>query len=138
MHFGKQVVLALLTLSLSCILWAQSNREQALIDRVAPVGSTCMVGDPCAGEVAAAGASASRSAEDIYNSNCMACHMTGASNAPIVGNSEQWAPRIAQGIETLYSHAMNGLNIMPAKGLCMSCSEEEIHSVVDYMVDKSK
>lgn len=139
MHFGKKALLAILTLSLSCILYAQSNREQAIIDRVSPVGTTCMVGDPCAGEAtASSGGTASRSAEDIYNSNCMACHMTGASGAPILGNAEQWAPRIAQGLETLYGHAVNGLNAMPAKGLCLSCSEDEIHAVVDYMVENSQ
>lgn len=139
MHFGKKALLALLTLSLSCILYAQSNREQAIIDRVAPVGTTCMVGDPCAGEsTASSGATAARSPEDIYNSNCMACHMTGASNAPILGNVDQWAPRISQGLETLYDHAVNGLNAMPAMGLCMSCSEDDIHAVVDYMVENSQ
>jgi len=138
MHFGKKALLALLTLSLSCILYAQSNWEQAVVDRVAPVGSTCMVGDPCAGEVAAVAASAARTAEDIYNSNCMACHMTGASAAPILGNVEQWAPRIARGIESIYSNAINGLNVMPAKGLCLSCTDDEIRAVVDYMVAASQ
>lgn len=139
MHFGKKALLALLTLSLSCILYAQGNREQAIVDRVAPVGTTCMVGDPCAGEAtASSGATAARTPEDIYNSNCMACHMTGASDAPILGNAEQWAPRIAQGTETLYLHAIEGLNAMPAKGLCLSCSDEEIHAVVDYMVENSQ
>jgi len=139
MHFGKKVFLAILTLSLSCILYAQSNREQAIIDRVAPVGTTCMVGDPCASESAASfSATAARTPEDIYNSNCMACHMTGASGAPILGNVEHWEPRIASGIESLYSNAIIGLNAMPAKGLCMSCSDEDIQVVVDYMVENSQ
>lgn len=139
MHFGKKALLALLTLSLSCILYAQSNREQAIIDRISPVGTTCMVGDACAGEAtASAGATAARSPEDIYNSNCMACHMTGASGAPILGNVEQWEPRIAQGLETVYRHAIEGLNAMPAKGLCLSCSDEDIQSVVDYMIENSQ
>jgi|SRR6056300_541581 cytochrome c5 len=139
MHFGKKALLAILTLSLSCILYAQTNREQAIIDRVAPVGTTCMVGDACASESSvSSSATAARSPEDIYNSNCMACHMTGASDAPILGNVEQWAPRIANGMEVLYSNAVNGLNAMPAKGLCMSCSDEDIHAVVDYMVENSQ
>jgi cytochrome c5 len=97
-----------------------------------------MVGDPCAGEVAAEAASAARTAEEIYNSNCMACHMTGASAAPILGNVEQWESRIANGMDTLYENAINGLNLMPAMGLCMTCSEEEIREVVDYMVEASQ
>ncbi len=139
MHLVKKVALAVVTLSVSCILFAQTSREQAIVDRLAPVGSICMAGDPCAGQQASAtGASAARSPQDLYNSNCMACHMTGASGAPITGNAEQWAPRIAQGMDLLHNHAINGLNAMPAKGLCMTCSDDDIRAVVDYMVEQSR
>ena len=93
---------------------------------------------PCAGEVAAAGVDVARTPEDIYNSNCMACHMTGASAAPILGNTEHWVARIAKGMDTLYENAINGINAMPAKGLCMTCTDEEIRAVVDYMVEASQ
>ena len=142
MHYGTKALLALLTLTLSSVLYAQSNRDPAIIERTTPEGTICMVGDPCAGEPspssATASASTARTPEQIYNNNCMACHMTGASDAPILGNAEQWAPRIEKGIETLYSNAISGINMMPAMGLCNSCSEDEIRAVVDYMVEQSQ
>ena len=63
-----------------------------------------------------------------------ACHATGAGGAPMLGDAVAWADRIAQGNDALYDHAINGLNGMPAKGLCMDCSDEEIQVAVDYMV----
>ncbi len=50
---------------------------------------------------------------------------------------EAWAPRIAKGNDALLSSVLNGLNVMPPKGGCMSCSEDELRAAVQYMVDKS-
>jgi len=73
--------------------------------------------------------------EAIYNQACMACHMTGAAGAPIRGNAEQWGPRVEKGIETLYDHAINGFNAMPAKGGNMSLSDDDVKAAVDYIVE---
>ncbi|TFH87817.1 cytochrome c5 family protein [Billgrantia azerbaijanica] len=73
--------------------------------------------------------------EAIYNQACMACHMTGAAGAPIRGNAEQWGPRVEKGIDTLYDHAINGFNAMPAKGGNMSLSDDEVKAAVDYIVE---
>ena len=35
----------------------------------------------------------------------------------------------------LTNNAYNGYNAMPAKGLCMDCSREEIERSVQYMLD---
>ena len=48
------------------------------------------------------------SGPQVYNSACLACHGAGVGGAPILGDPEAWAPRIAQGIDTLTSHAING------------------------------
>ena len=122
--------------------FAITDREQAMMDRMMPLGSVCMAGDPCAA-AAAAGPVGPRTAEDIYAASCQACHLTGASNAPLLGNVEQWAPRIARGKEALYQSVFNGINldgvmVMPVKGLCLDCSDEELMAVVDYMVAASE
>ena len=111
-----------------------------MLERLAPIGSVCMSGDACATTAAASAASGPQAPEQIYNSFCLACHMTGIANAPMLGNTEHWAPRIAKGTDVLYQSVYNGIvvegvQVMPVRGLCMSCSDEELNSVVDYMLD---
>lgn len=113
-----------------------------IAERIKPVGNVCVEGDKCGAAVAAASSSATsgepRSGETIYNTACTACHSSGAGGAPVVGDAAAWADRIAQGNETLYTHAIDGLNGMPAMGLCMDCSDDEIKVAVDYMVAGSQ
>ena len=111
--------------------------EDDIAERIAPIGGVCMAGDACAAAVIEV-ASGPRSGEEIYNSKCLACHATGAAGAPKLGDVGAWAPRVAKGMDVLYSNAINGYNAMPAKGLCMDCSDEEINVTVDFMVENSK
>ena len=92
-----------------------------------------------AAPVAAAPAADSVDAgKKIYDTSCMACHSTGAAGAPKVGDKAVWAPRIAQGIDTLFNHTINGIRAMPPKGTCMSCSDDDLKAAVNYMVGESK
>lgn len=114
--------------------------DRATAERIKPVGSVCVEGEEC-GTAAAAGeevASGPRSGEEVYNASCGACHASGAAGAPKTGDAGAWAPRIAQGEATLVKHAIEGLNAMPPKGMCMTCSDDEIKAAVEYMVEKSK
>ena len=88
-------------------------------------------------EVAAADAApaAAKSGEEVYKSVCMMCHQAGLMAAPVFGNKEQWAPRIAQGYETLVSHAVNGIRNMPAKGGNPSLTDDEVASAVAHMAN---
>ena len=81
--------------------------------------------------------SSAKSGKDIYNSVCMSCHMSGAAGAPITGKSDQWSERLAKGNDTLYSNAINGIGVMPAKGGLMSLTDDEVKSAVDYMLEQS-
>ena len=78
----------------------------------------------------------------IFRSTCSMCHQTGAAGAPIIGNKAEWEPRIAQGMPTLYNHAIKGFTgkkgMMPAKGANPSLSDEDVKASVDYMVSKTK
>lgn len=114
-----------------------SDVKADIQSRIAPVGSLCMEGDPCAAQVIQV-ASGPRTGEEIYQSKCLACHLTGAAGAPKLGDVDQWAPRINKGLDVLYLNAINGIGGMPAKGLCMDCSDEEIQGTVDYMVSQSQ
>ena len=76
--------------------------------------------------------------EQVYKTACFACHDTGAANAPKLGDKVAWASRIAQGMDTLVGHAINGINAMPPKGGAMQISDEDIGSSVAYMVKNSQ
>ncbi|WP_444918767.1 c-type cytochrome [Microbulbifer sp. JMSA003] len=121
---------------------AQQSVNEEIAERIAPAGETCMKGKECAAAVAAApegtSGGAARSGQDIYNASCQTCHAMGVAGAPKFGDAAAWAPRIAKGMDTLYNNAINGINAMPAKGLCMDCSDDEIKAAVNYMVDNSK
>ncbi|MFV8784056.1 c-type cytochrome [Microbulbifer sp. SA54] len=132
-------VAALAVVAGAAVAVAQSVDEQ-IAERIAPAGKTCMKGDECAAAAPAASASSggARSGSDVYSGHCAACHSTGAAGAPKFGDAGAWAPRIAQGMDTLYTHAINGFNAMPAKGLCMTCSDDEVKAAVDHMVENSK
>ena len=67
----------------------------------------------------------------------MACHATGAANAPKLGDKAAWAPRIAQGLPTLVTNAIKGKGAMPPKG-GSTASDADIKAAVEYMVSASK
>ncbi len=119
-----------------------NSASDEVAERIKPVGNVCIEGEKCDAAVAvaatAANSSEPRSGEAVYNTACTACHSSGAGGAPIVGDAAAWVDRIAQGNDTLYTHAIKGINAMPAMGLCMDCSEEEIKVAVDYMVAGSQ
>ncbi|HQV41576.1 MAG: cytochrome c5 family protein [Moraxellaceae bacterium] len=71
--------------------------------------------------------------EAKYNKSCAACHNTGAAGAPKKGDKAAWAPRVKKGDAALFASVKNGLNAMPAKGLCMDCSDADFKSLIQYM-----
>jgi len=79
-------------------------------------------------------------AEATYMMSCFACHSTGAAGAPKVGygNADAWAPRMEKGMEAVVANAINGLNTMPPKGLCFTCTDEDLAALVTYMVSSSQ
>lgn len=112
--------------------------ERATIERLTPVGKVCVEGKECEGVVASAAAPAAggapRAGDVVYKASCSACHDTGAAGAPKHGDKGDWGSRIAKGKPTLYKHAISGFNAMPPKGMCMTCSDDEIKAAVDYLI----
>ena len=77
--------------------------------------------------------------KEIYNNYCMSCHMPGLSGAPKLGDVAAWAPRIAKGKDLLVQTTIEGVQpAMPPRGMCFSCSDEDIVAVVDYMIQQSQ
>lgn len=112
--------------------------DKEIAERIAPAGKSCLIGSDCAAAPVAAVASGPRSGDQVYTTKCSVCHATGVAGAPKLGDIAAWAPRIGKGNDSLYTHAISGFNGMPAKGLCMDCSDDEIKAAVDHMVIGSK
>lgn len=113
-----------------------AQQEKEMSERLAPAGEVVLAGSvPEPTNVASA---EPRSGEEIYNSKCVACHSSGAGGAPKMGVAGDWSPRIDQGMDVLYANAINGIRGMPAKGLCMDCSDDEVKASVDYILENSK
>ena len=89
-----------------------------------------------AAEVATEGAAAVSDFDPagVYQMNCFACHGTGAAGAPMLGDSEAWDARMEKGMQAVMANAINGVGAMPARGICMSCSDDELQQVVEYML----
>lgn len=106
------------------------NNQETLV-RTAPVGSIT-VGDVSEQQIAAVSTEA-MSGDSVYQSSCAVCHAAGIAGAPKLDDVAAWEPRIAQGIEILYEHAIKGFNTMPAKGGNTSLSDDAVKAAVDYM-----
>lgn len=78
-------------------------------------------------------------AEAKYKATCFACHGTGAAHSPEVGDVIEWEIRLEKGLDTLVQNTIDGLNgIMPQRGLCTDCSDEDLRAIVEYMLESSK
>jgi cytochrome c5 len=77
-----------------------------------------------------------------YETACAACHGAGIAGAPKVGDKAAWAARVAQGKDTLYKHAIEGLNgktgVMPAKGGRADWPDDLIKQAVDHILELNK
>lgn len=113
-----------------------SMDAEAVAERIKPVAEV-NVGEPPVVEAPAAepvADTAGGPGEQIVTAVCAACHAAGLMQSPKLGSVDDWAPRIEKGIETLYDHAINGFNMMPAKGGRADLSDDEIKAAVDHMI----
>ena len=133
---------------------ADHNSAESLAKRIGAVGSlkimTTEEAAAARAEAAAAAASAAATevaampadGESVYKTACFACHDTGVSGSPKIGDIPAWAPRIAQGPEVLLDHAINGFQgtagVMPAKGGVMTLTNEQVSAAVDYIIQASR
>jgi cytochrome c5 len=151
-------VLALINLSFM-VLGSNAAEQQSVEDNVRPAGQVCLAGQSCVGstsgsspaapvtstraaapvaavveEVAAVAAEvAAFDVESTYQMSCFACHGTGAAGAPILGDAEAWAPRMEKGMDAVMLNVVNGVNAMPPKGLCFTCTDDDLAAIVAYM-----
>lgn len=118
--------------------------------RLKPFGDVCRFGQDCGGleggagaamsapAVAVVGAATGLSGQQIYDQFCFACHNTGVGEAPLFGSLEQWQPRIDQGMQQMLAVSLTGRGLMPPKGTCVTCSDDEMQAAIQYMVDSAQ
>ena len=126
--------------------------DQQTVERIRPVGDAYAGSTGAAAQAAAKAAAAAAAAGQvayegtldgavIYNNLCGACHTAGAGGAPKLEKAA-WSARIAQGMDTLNTHAIQGFQgqsgLMPAKGGNPSLSDEQVVATVQWMVDNLK
>ena len=126
--------------------------ERATVERIRPVAAVYAGSTGAAAQAAAKAAAAEAAAGQvayegtldgsvIYGNLCSACHGSGAGGAPKLEQAA-WTARIAQGMDVLNEHAINGYQgpagLMPAKGGNPSLSDEQVVATVQWMVDNLK
>jgi cytochrome c5 len=113
---------------------AATKAVEKKAEAVAVVGKAAA---PAVVAAAAPAASKGKSGQEVYKAVCSMCHGGGLMGAPKFGDKDQWGPRIAQGHDTLVTHALKGIRMMPAKGGNADLSDDEVAGAVKYMANEA-
>lgn len=148
--FGLGIfVLAMKMSDLTQDIYTEETEEfqQQIAARLKPFGEIYLPGEETSAptpQVAEAPASqpvpTTLSGPQVYNEACIICHGAGVGGAPTLADGATWEARIAQGMDTLRTHAVEGYTgsagYMPPKGGRLDLSDEEVYAAIDYMLDE--
>lgn len=140
-RFGLPLIVAAVGTFFATTLFAAlsgSLDEKAIIQRLQPEGEVNVTAGVGATSVVQQSAVAVDIGQQHYEQVCHICHETGLAGAPKFGDKADWAPRIAEGMDTMVKRAIEGYKAMPPKGTCTSCSDEDIKKTIEYMVSHSQ
>jgi len=133
----KKILVAPATVLALWAVTAQATTDDAIAERLKPVGQVCVMGEECkgVGAVAVAAGGGARTADDIIAKHCGACHTPGILGAPKIGDTAAWKERAdAQGgLDGILAKAISGINAMPPKGTCADCSDDELRGAIQKM-----
>jgi cytochrome c5 len=140
-------MLQAMVLFVATLVMAQANASsdamtdaqiKKIHDRIKQVAEVCVQGDACSGAAGAAVevAAGPRTGAAIYASACAGCHEVGVAGAPKNGDVAAWDERLAKGMDKTLANAISGINVMPARGLCMDCSDEELTLAINFMAGR--
>lgn len=126
---------ALAIVALTLFLTACGDKNQANTAAPAPAPATA----PAAATAPVAENTVGKS---VFGKVCALCHAAGVAGSPKPGDKADWGPRIAQGQDMLYKHALEGFTgakgMMPPRGASTTLKDDEIKAAVDYMVSLSR
>lgn len=127
-----------LALCAAAMLAACGKKETAA--PAAPAAATAPAAAPAT--TTAAAPAENTVGKSVFNKTCALCHAAGVAGAPKPGDKADWGPRIAQGNDVLYKHAMEGFTgakgQMPPRGGAPTLTDDEMKAAVNYMVDASR
>lgn len=106
---------------------SEAMSEQAVALRIQPVGAVVLKDASVVAEL--------RSGEQVYTTQCSACHASGLAGAPKFGDATAWAPRIKSGLDALAQSSLKGKGAMGPQG-GGEFSDFEITRAVVYMTNK--
>jgi len=147
---GILIFFSIILFAVARVIGADNQGKEVLEDHlhivdvdknIAPVAQEAVAGQdnsalavPVAAPVAA---DVPTTGEQAFTKVCSACHALGINGAPKIGDHAAWGPRIAQGKDTLYQHAISGKGNMPPRG-GTTWPDATIRMAVDYMVSLNK
>ncbi len=111
------------------VTWLLQGCSEGKVDE--PVSSTVAV-------TQTSNAALSADRLEKWSRSCAQCHVAGQAGAPRIGNEAEWAPRIEKGQATLLKHTIEGVNMMPALGYCMSCEKSDFIAMIEFMSSTRK
>ena len=132
--FAVLLVLAARLLGSGSDDYSDPLKRNALIQRLQPQAAVRTSADDLpAGDAQLAMADGpAKSAEELVNGACAACHISGAAGAPLLDDDAAWAERREAGLDALVASVINGKGAMPARG-GSAYSDEEIRLAVQQM-----
>ncbi|MFP6851160.1 MAG: c-type cytochrome [Pseudomonas sp.] len=137
MNLIKKILVAPATVLALWAVTAHATTDDAIAERLKPVGQVCVMGEECKGvnAVAATAGGGARTADDIIAGHCGACHTPGILGAPKIGDTAAWKERADTqgGLDGILAKAITGINSMPPKGTCADCSDDELRSAIKKM-----
>jgi cytochrome c5 len=147
---GILIFVSIILFAVARVIGADHQGKEVLEDHlhivdvdknIAPVAHEAVAGQDnsaLAVQVAApAAADVPTTGEQAFTKVCSACHALGINGAPKIGDHAAWGPRIAQGKDALYQHAISGKGNMPPRG-GTAWPDATIRMAVDYMVSLNK
>ena len=149
---GVLILFAIVLFGVARVVGKDTQGEQVLSDpllvkqvqqNTAPFAHVAIAGQDnsaltaLAAPKAGAAADVPATGEQAFTQVCSACHGAGINGAPKVGDHAAWGPRVQQGKEVLYTHAISGIRSMPPRG-GSTWPDATIRMAVDYMVSLTK
>tara|TARA_R110001583_G_scaffold61646_1_gene181908 strand:- start:2161 stop:2634 length:474 start_codon:yes stop_codon:yes gene_type:complete len=116
----------------------ESMTTEDVAERIQPIAQTYIGEAPVVVAAVVEESETVGGGEQIVTQVCSMCHSSGLMSSPKLGDKADWAPRIEKGAEMLHDHAINGFNMMPARGGRPDLSDDDIKLAVDYMLSLVK